>query len=114
MTTIGFRQYIKTYKPWRNNKIKLLQRAVKKQKRTLEKLRIKHPDFYENVPKYIRLLSEYKSLLNHKTQTIKIAKKIYFDKINKIIQNSNFNDKLSWRLMKKSKTNSKQVSHIKS
>ena len=49
------------------------------------------------------MLSEYKSMLNHKTQLIRNAKKLHLDKINKILQNSSFNDKLSWRLIKKKK-----------
>ena len=49
------------------------------------------------------MLIEYKSMLIHKTQTIRIAKRQYLNKINKIIQNSSFNDKLTWRLIKKNK-----------
>ena len=70
MSTIGYRKYIKSYKPWKNSKINNLQKAVKKLKRKLEKMRIKCSDFYKTMPKYIRMESEYKSILNHKTQTI--------------------------------------------
>ena len=82
LNTIGYRKYIKTYKPWRNSKINSLQKSVKRLRRKLEKLRIKHPDFYQTIPKYIRLKSEYKSMLNHKTQSIRSAKRKYLDKIN--------------------------------
>ena len=49
---------------------------------------------------------EYKAMLNHKTQIIRNAKRKYNDKINKILQQSSFNDKLSWRLIKKHKQSS--------
>ena len=45
-------------------------------------------------------------MLNHKTQLIRNAKKSYTEKINQILQNSSFNDKLSWRLIKKKKNQS--------
>ena len=45
-------------------------------------------------------------MLNHKTQLIKTEKKKYLDKINNILQKSSFNDKLSWRLIKKKKNQS--------
>ena len=47
------------------------------------------------------MLLEYKSMLNHKTQLIRNAKKTYFEKVNKTLQKSSFKDKLSWRLIKK-------------
>ena len=45
-------------------------------------------------------------MLNHKTQLIRKAKQIHLDKVNKILQQSSFNDKLSWRLIKKHKNTS--------
>ena len=83
LSSLGYRKYIKTYKPWRNNQINSLQKATKRLKRKLEKLRAKYPDFYQHMPKYNRMNLEYKSTLNHKTQTIRIAKKIYLKKLTK-------------------------------
>ena len=48
-------------------------------------------------------------MLNHKTQLIKTAKKDYLNKINKILQNSSFNDKLSWRLIRKKKNQTTNI-----
>ena len=92
-----------------NSKIRTLQKTVKRLKRKLEKIRKKSPDFYNHIPKYNRLLLEYKSMLNHKTQIIRKQKSLYFDKINHILQNSNFTDKLSWRLIKKKKNTSSSI-----
>ena len=66
ISTIGYRNYIKTYKPWRNSKINNLQKTVKRLRRKLEKLKIKHP-ISITIPKYNRLLLEY-IVLNPKTQ----------------------------------------------
>ena len=106
INTIGYRNYIKTYKPWRNSEIKRLQKETKKLRRKLEKLKIKHPDFYKSIPKYNRMFLEYKDMRNHKNQKIKIAKKQHADKMNQILQKSSFNDKLSWRLIKRNKKSS--------
>ena len=106
ISTLGYRKYIKTFKPWRNNEIKMLQKNTKRIKRKLDKIKNKHPDFYNTIPKYNRMLNEYKSLRNIKVHKIRKAKIQYQHNINKFLQNSSFNDNLSWRLIKRNKNKS--------
>ena len=113
ISTIGYRKYIRTYKPWRNHKIATLQKIVKKLKRKLDKIKQKHPDYFSVIPKYNRILLEYKDLRNQKIQEIRKAKKRHLNKINKILQHSSFNDKLSWRLIKKHKTSPNIIPSLK-
>ena len=96
LNTIGYRKCIKTHKPWRNSEIAVLQKTVKRMRRKLENIKQKHPEFYDSIPKYNRMYLEYKNMRNHKCQVIKKAEKIY-----QILQNSSFDDKLSWRLIRK-------------
>ena len=70
-------------------------------KRKLHKIKTKNPDFYHQIPKYQKMMLEYKEFLKQKMQKIRIAKKIQNNKINECLKKSKFTDKLSWRLIKR-------------
>ena len=98
--TISLRNYINGYKPWWNNTINSLKKLTKKIHRKLEKLMMKNPDFHISMPKFHRLHNEYKSALYNKIQCIKISKKQYNEKANKILQTTSINDESTWRILK--------------
>ena len=53
---LGHRKYIKSYKPWRNSKIKTYKKQSNVQKeKKMEKIVRKHPDFYHSISKYNRM-----------------------------------------------------------
>ena len=99
VSTLGYRKYIRGYKPWWNPQINQLKIDVKNLNRKLNKIKSKYPDSYITIPKYQRMLLEYKSTQHHKIQCIRIAKKIHHNKINDYLSKTTFNDKLSWRLL---------------
>ena len=99
ISTIGYRKYLRGYKPWWNSQINQLKTEVKHLKRKLDKIKSKYPDSYITIPKFQRMLLEYKSIQQHKIQSIRIAKKIHHNKINEYLSKTTFNDKLSWRLL---------------
>ena len=68
--------------------------------RKLHKIRNKYPDDHLHLPGYQQLQLEYKSYMKYKTQIIRIAKKQYNIQINNFLQNSKFDDKRSWRIIK--------------
>ena len=111
VSTIGYREYRRGYKPWWNSEINELKKAVKNSKRKLIKIKNKYPIQHKQLAGYKQQLLEYKSFVKHKIQKIRIAKKIHNNHINSILQNSNFNDKLSWRLIKTNKKNTHNKSH---
>ena len=100
LSTIGYRNYHRGYKPWWNKNINSTIKSIKKITRKIQKLKKKYPYCYHHFDKYDSLSSQFKDLHKRKIQLIRIAKKIYNDKINKHLQNSKFDDKLSWRLIK--------------
>ena len=83
-------------------------KSYKSPKRKLERMRVKS-DFYQSIPKYIRINKEYKHLKNQKIEKIRRAKKHYQNKINQTLQKSKFKDKLSWRLIKQNKTSPNNI-----
>ena len=66
--TIGYRKYRRGYKPWWNNKINNLKRSAKKLLRKINDIKKKFPKYYQTIPKYNRMLLEYKSTNHHKIQ----------------------------------------------
>ena len=100
ISTIGYRNYKRGYKPWWNFKINKLKHAAKQLNRKIHKIKSKYPDHYMQIPKFQRLNLEYKSIQHHQLQNIRIAKKIHQEKINKFLSESKFNNKLSWKLLK--------------
>ena len=75
LTTMGYRSYQKGYKPWWNNKIKRYKSLTKKTHRKMEKLMLRHPDYFFHLTEYKILKTLYKNYNKHKIQLIRIAKK---------------------------------------
>ena len=103
LSTIGFREYSQGYKPCWNMDINNLKNITKKLNRKLNKIKYKYPSQYKNFPHYNQLLLEYKAYHQQKTQCIRIAKKLHNQYVNSVLQQSKFNDKLSWHLIKSNK-----------
>ena len=72
----------------------------------MEKLMKKHPGYYKTHPKYNQLRMQYNDNQKMKSHAINLAKKKYHDKINKYLQESKLDDKLSWRLLNQHKNTS--------
>ena len=103
ISTIGYRKYLRGYNPWWNSQINDLKISIKRTKRKIDKIKQKYPTEYHTFNDYKQLILEYNSLNKHKTQCIRISKKQYNEYINNYLQNSKFDDKLSWRLINANK-----------
>ena len=90
--TTAHRNYINGHKPWWNDEINKLKKLTKKIHRKIEKIIIKNPMFHESMPKFNRLVNEYKSASSFKIQNIRKAKTKYNKNINNIYQNTTLND----------------------
>ena len=105
LNTIGFRKYHRGFKPWWNSKINSLKNRSKRIRRKMEKIRKKHPYYYKNHPKYKMTKIQYDDIQKQKIHEIHKAKSQYDIRINKYLQNSNLDDKLSWRILNYHKNN---------
>ena len=102
--TLGFRKYHLGLKPWWNSNINKLKKRCKQLRRKIEKIRKKYPFSYKNHPNYTQLKIQYDDKQKLKTHAIHHAKQRYNTKINKHIQTSKLDDKLSWRILNQHKT----------